>query len=156
MMAFSENFVAAQALRKEYARKLLMFEIHMQGSKNANQAQCNDEKSAIREYCMSTPNKRNFIMHCCLATLNNKCISVSKTEKLLGISRQGMSDMIKECVEAKWIMLDKNSSGHRRIKATEITLETWMDYADYVNLMVDKFDFVHLNASRRAIDFLIK
>ena len=68
MIALSENFVAAQALRKEYARKLLMFEIHMQESENDNKASKCDEKRKIREYCMSTPNKRKFIMHCCLAT----------------------------------------------------------------------------------------
>ena len=156
MFEASETWIAAQALRKEYARKLLMFELKMSEVNNDNKASECDEKRKIREYCMSTPNKRKFVMHCCLATLNNKCISVSKTQQLLGISRQGMSDMIKECVEAKRIMLDKNKAGHRRVKATEITLETWMDYADYVNIMVDKFDFVHLNASRRAMDLLIK
>ena len=34
----SENFIAAQALRKEYARKLLMFELHMSGRNNDNKA----------------------------------------------------------------------------------------------------------------------
>ena len=156
MIEASENFIAAQALRKEYARKLLMFELHMSGRNNDNKAVECDEKSAIRKYCMSTPNKRNFIMHCCLATLNNKCISVSETRKLLGMSGKGMTDMVNECFEAKRILLDKDTSGCRRVKATEITIETWLDYADYVNLMVDKFDFVHINASRRAMELLIK
>tara|TARA_R110002012_G_scaffold51785_6_gene133490 strand:+ start:1259 stop:1729 length:471 start_codon:yes stop_codon:yes gene_type:complete len=156
MIETSENFIAIQALRKEYARKLLMLELHMANKKNDNTAVECDVKEGIREYCMSTPNRRNFIMHCCLATLNNKCISVSDTQKLLGMTDPGMRDMIKECVEKKRILLEKNKAGHRRVKATEITLETWMDYADYMNIMVDKFDFVHINASRRAMELLIK
>ena len=152
----SENFIAAEALRREYARKLLMFELHMAGPDNGNKASKSDRKAKIREYCMSTPNKRNFIMHCCLATLNNKCISVANTTKLLGMSDAGITPIVNECFEAGWILLDKNKSGWRRVKATEITLETWMDYADYVNIMVDKLDFVHLNASYRAMQNLIK
>lgn len=156
MFEASETWIAAQALRKEYARKLLMFELKMSEVNNDNKASECDEKRKIREYCMSTPNKRKFVMHCCLATLNNKCISVSKTRKLLCMSKVGMDSMVNECFEAKRILLDKDKSGHRRVKATEITLETWMDYADYVNIMVDKFDFVHLNSSRRAMEILTK
>tara|TARA_R100001163_G_C5064314_1_gene201885 strand:+ start:2006 stop:2470 length:465 start_codon:yes stop_codon:yes gene_type:complete len=149
-----EAKMAIKALRKEYARKLLMYELHMLGAENNNKATECKTKSEIRAYCMSTPNKRNFIMHCCLATLNNKCISVADTTKLLGMSDVGVKTMVDECFAAKWIELDKNKSGYRRVKATEITLETWMDYADYVNIMVDKFDFVNINASRRAMEML--
>ena len=156
MIKASENFIAIQALRKEYARKLLMLELHMSTVRNNNKASECDFKKDIRKYCMSTPNRRNFIMHCCLATLNNKFISVSETQKLLGITDPAMRAMIEECVDKKRIMLGKNKAGHRRVKATEITLETWMDYADYMNIMVDKFDFVHINASRRAMELLIK
>ena len=156
METMSENSIAAQALRKEYARKLLMLELHMSTVRNDNKASECKHKTAIRKYCMHTPNKRNFIMHCCLATLNNKCISVSKTRKLLDMSKVGMTTMVNECSVAKWILLDKNNSGHTRAKATEITIETWLDYADYMNLMVDKYDFVHLNSSRRAMEMLIK
>mgnify|MGYP001196689753 CR=1 FL=1 len=155
MIEASENFIAAQALRKEYARKLLMFELHMSERNNDNKAVECEQKAKIRTYCMSTPNKRNFIMHCCLATLNNKCISVAETTKLLGMSDAGVTLIINECFDAGWILLDKDKSGCRRVKATEITIETWLDYADYVNIMVDKFDFVHINASRRAMEMLI-
>lgn len=154
METMSENFIAAQALRKEYARKLLMLELHMSTVRNDNKASECKHKTAIRKYCMSTPNKRNFIMHCCLATLNNKCISVSDTTKLLRMSDAGITPIVNDCFDAGWILLDKDKSGVRRVKATEITIETWLDYADYMNIMVDKFDFVHLNASRRAMEIL--
>jgi len=150
----SENFIAAQALRKEYARKLLMFELEMnKANKKDRDVGCKIKKE-IRKYSMSSTNRRNFIMHCCLATLNKKCISVPETKHLLGMSRQGMTDMVNECFEAEWILLDKDEAGFRRVKATPITLECWMDYADYVHSKVDKFDFVHINASRRAMELL--
>ena len=150
-----ETKIAVAALRNEYARKLLMFELEMNKvDKKDRNVGCKIKK-AIREYSMSSPNKRNFIMRCCLATLNKKCISVPETQKLLGMSRQGMTNMIKECVEPEWILLDKDEAGYRRVKATPITLECWMDYADYVHSKVDKFDFVHINASRRAMQLLL-
>ena len=150
-----ETKIAIAALRNEYARKLLMFELEMNKvDKKDRDVGCKIKKE-IREYSMSSPNRRNFIMHCCLATLNNKCISVPETKHLLGMSRQGMTDMINECFEAEWILLDKDEAGYRRVKATTITLECWMDYADYVHSKVDKFDFVHINASRRAMELLL-
>lgn len=156
MIEASENFIAIQALRKEYARKLLMLELHMSTVRNNNKASECDEKSAIRKYCMETPNRRNFIMHCCLATLNNKCISVSQTQKSLGMTDPGMRNIVKECLEKKYILLDKNKSGHRRVKATKITLETWMDYSNYVSIMSNEFDFVSLNASLMTLQKLPK
>ncbi len=150
-----ETKIAIAALRNEYARKLLMFELEMNRvDKKDRDVGCKIKKE-IREYSMSSTNRRNFIMHCCLATLNNKCISVPETKHLLGMSRQGMTDMVNECFEAKWILLDKDEAGYRRVKATPITLECWMDYADYVHSKVDKFDFVHINASRRAMELLL-
>lgn len=150
----SETKMAIKALRNEYARKLLMFELEMnENNKESRKVECKT-KAAIRNYSMSTPNKRNFIMRCCLSALNGKCISVADTTKLLGISSTAMDSMVNECFEAGWIEMDKDNSGYRRIKAKPITLECWMDYADYVNSVVDKFDFVHLNASRRAMEIL--
>ena len=79
-----ETKIAIGALRNEYARKLLMFELEMNKvDKKDRDVGCKIKKE-IREYSMSSPNRRNFIMHCCLATLNNKCISVPETKHLLG------------------------------------------------------------------------
>ena len=141
-------------LRKEYARRLLMYELHMSEAETENKAVECAKKKEIREYCMSTANRRKFIMHCCLANLNDQCVSVPETTKLLGMSDQGMTDMIKNCVLKGWVLLEKNKSSHRWVKATEITLETWFDYADYASIMSNKFDFVYLNASRDTIENL--
>lgn len=141
-------------LRKEYARRLLMYELHMSEAKTENKAVECEKKKEIREYFMSTANRRDFIMRCCLANLNEQYISVPETTKLLGMSDQGMTTMIKNCVQKGWILLDKNKYGHRQVKATEITIETWLDYADYVSIISNKFGFVYLNASRNTIENL--
>ena len=140
-----------KTLRKEYARRLLMYELHMSEAKTENKAVECEKKKELREYFMSTANRRNFIMRCCLANLNDQSISVPETTKLLGMSDQGMTAMIRNCVQKGWILLAKNKHGHRWVNATEITIETWLDYADYVSIMSNKFDFVYLNASRKAL-----
>jgi len=144
--------IAAQALRKEYARMLCKFEIKV--ATGERHVLC-ESKRAVQEYAMSTSNKRFFMVHNCLARLEGKYISVEETRKLIGVSRAAMDTMCNECHAAGWIFLDKNKRGHRRMKAADITLECWLDYADFINSLVDEMDFVHLNSSRRVASLLI-
>ena len=59
-----ETKIAIAALRNEYARKLLMFELEMNKvDKKDRDVGCKIKK-AIREYSMSPTNRRNFILHC--------------------------------------------------------------------------------------------
>ena len=129
-----------------------MFDVEMTDDNKENRKVTCTTRSSIRNSSLSTPNHRHFIMPCCLSTLNNKCISVADTTKLLGVSSTAMDSMVNECFEAGWSEMDKDNSGYRRVKAKPITLECWMEYADYVNSMVDKYDLGHLNASRRAME----
>tara|TARA_B100000530_G_scaffold232944_1_gene150863 strand:+ start:528 stop:1022 length:495 start_codon:yes stop_codon:yes gene_type:complete len=143
---------AAEALRVEYAKALCKFELKVQSGDRPFTC---EKKKAIREYAMSTPNKRFFVMRNVLSNLEGKCISVEATRKLLGVSRAAMDTMVKDCFEAKWIIVDKNGKGHRRMKAQKITVEAWLDYSDYINNLVDEMNFVHLNSSRRAMATLL-
>ena len=145
-------WVAAQALRAEYARRLALYEIELYGK---SERPVGDNQAAkIREYSMSSTLRRHFMMRCIVAYLDNVYIKVGHTIELLGCSRAACDAMIKECLDANWITQKKNKQGYRSIQATEVVVECWFGYADYVTELANEFDLNYLSTSAKKIRHL--
>ena len=77
---------AKNALKNEWMRKQLNIEIQTaEGSRYVDNA----TKRRIKEYSLSSQNRRKFLMYCIRAQLENDYLLVSDLIKLIGISRAG-------------------------------------------------------------------
>ena len=139
------------ALKNEWMRKQLNIEIKTaEGGRYVD----NVTKRKIKEYSLSSQNRRKFLMYCIRAKLENDYLLVSDLLKLVGISRAGAETMIKECQEAKWIIIERCQSNRRRIQAADITVETYSEYCDWLWAIINKANMRSLSASINEIEKL--
>ena len=102
------------ALKNEWMRKQLNIEIKtVEGSRFID----NVTKRKIKEYSLSSQNRRKFLMYCIRAQLENDYLLVTDLIKLIGISRAAAETMIKECEEANWIKIKRDKGNRRKIQA---------------------------------------
>ncbi|MDA7592859.1 MarR family transcriptional regulator [Rhodobacteraceae bacterium] len=139
------------ALKNEWMRKQLNIEIKTaEGSRYVD----NVIKRKIKEYSLSSQNRRKFLMYCIRAQLENDYLLVSELIKLIGISRAGAETMIKECEEAKWIIVKRCKKHRRKIQASDITVETYQDYCSWLWKIINKTDMRSLSGSINEIEKL--
>ena len=144
---------ARSTLRIEYARRLASYEIELsEGERRIDSA----ELLKIQEYSMSTSLRRRFLMHTIVAHLDGNYADVSNTKKLLCTSRAAMDTMVKETGDAGWIHIKRNKQKHRSIQATEIVVECWLGYADFVTHLANKYNLNYLSNSQAKIGELLE
>ena len=144
---------ARSTLRIEYARRLALYEIELsEGGRKIESTVL----LKIQEYAMSTNLRRRFLMHTICAALENNFVSVSYTKKQLGPSRAAMDTMVKECEEAKWLIVRRNNQKHRSIQATDIVVKCWLGYADFVTHLANKYNLNYLSSSQARIGELLE
>ena len=91
-------------------------------------------------------------MYCIRAQVENDYLLVTDLIKLIGISRAGAETMIKECEEANWIRIERCSKNRRKIQATDITVETYEDYCNWLWEIINKSDMRSLSGSINEIE----
>ena len=139
------------ALKNEWMRKQLNIEIKtVEGSRFID----NVTKRKIKEYSLSSQNRRKFLMYCIRAHLENDYLHVADLIKLVGISRAAAETMIKECDDADWIIIKRGNGNRRRIQAADITVETYADYCDWLWRLIDESNMRNLSASINEIEKL--
>ena len=137
------------ALKNEWMRKQLNIEIKtVEGARYID----NVTKRKIKEYSLSSQNRRKFLMYCIRAQLENDYLLVTDLIKLVGISRAGAETMIKECEQANWIKIKRSNGNRRRIQAADITVETYADYCGWLWEIINKSDMRNLSASINEIE----
>ena len=147
----SELTKTKNALKNEWMRKQLNIEIKtVEGSRYVDSV----IKRKIKEYSLSSQNRRKFLMYCIRAQLENNYLLVSDLIKLIGISRAGAETMIKECEEANWIKIKRENGNRRKIQAADITVETYADYCDWLWKLIYESDMRNLSASINEIEKL--
>ena len=140
-----------EALKNEWMRKQLNIEIKtVEGSRLID----NVTKRKIKEYSLSSQNRRKFLMYCIRAQLENDYLLVTDLIKLVGISRAAAETMIKECDDADWIIVKRGNGNRRRIQAADITVETYADYCDWLWKLIYESDMRNLSASINEIEKL--
>ena len=139
------------ALKLEWMRKQLNIEIKtVEGSRFID----NVTKRKIKEYSLSSQNRRKFLMYCIRAQLESDYLLVTDLIKLVGVSRAAAETMIKECEEANWIIIKRGRGNRRRIQAADITVETYADYCDWLWKLIYESDMRNLSASINEIEKL--
>ena len=139
------------ALKNEWMRKQLNIEITTaEGSRFID----NIIKRKIKEYSVSSQKRRKFLMYCIRARVEGDYLRVPELIKLIGISRAGAETMIKECEEANWIIVKRGTKNQRKLQASDITVETYRDYCDWLWDLVNKSDMRRISASISEIEKL--
>ena len=139
------------ALKNEWMRKQLNIEIKTaEGSRFID----NVTKRKIKEYSLSSQNRRKFLMYCIRAAIEDDYLSVTNLIRLIGVSRAAAETMIKECEEANWIIIKRGRSNRRRIQTADITVETYADYCDWLWKLIYESDMRNLSASINEIEKL--
>ena len=139
------------ALKTEWMRKQLNIEIKtVEGSRFID----NVTKRKIKEYSLSSQNRRKFLMYCIRAQLEGDYLLVTDLIKLVGISRAATETMIKECEDSDWIIIKRSNGNRRRIQAADITVETYSDYCDWLWRIINEADMRSLSASINEIEKL--
>ena len=93
-------------------------------------------------------------MYCIRAQLENDYLLVSDLIRLIGISRAGAETMIKECDEASWITIKRDNGNRRKIQASDITVETYAEYCDWLWKIIDESNMRHISASISEVEKL--
>jgi hypothetical protein len=128
---------ASDILKLQYARNVALLEVEL----NKGLPKAEDEKlEQLLNYSSSTVNRRNFLLHCIVAKIDNAYITVADTRKLVVVSRAGMDVMINECEEAGWISVKRNKQGHRRLQGTDLAVRSMLHYSDHLAKLVQKYD----------------
>ena len=138
-------------LKNEWMRKLLNIEIKIvEGSRLID----NVTKRKIKEYSLSSQNRRKFLMYCIRATIENDYLFVTKLIRLIGVSRAATETMIKECEQANWIIIKRDKGNRRKIQASDITVETYAEYCDWLWKIIDDSNMRHISASISEVEKL--
>ena len=139
------------ALKNEWMRKQLNIEIKtVEGSRFID----NVTKRKIKEYSLSSQNRRKFLMYCIRAAIEDDYLTVTKLIRSIGVSRAAMETMIKECQQAEWIIIKRGKGNQRRIQAANITVETYADYCDWLWRNIDNSKMRIISASISEIEQL--
>ena len=147
----SELLSTKIALKNQWMRKQLDIEIKTsEGSRYIDDV----VKRKIKEYSLSSQKRRKFLMYCIRAKLESDYLLVTQIIKLVGISRAGAETMIKECEEANWIEVTRRNGNRRMIQASDITVETYADYCDWLYKFITELDMRNLSASISEIEKL--
>ena len=149
-----KELIGAKAtLKDEWMRKQLTIEIT-----TAEGARYVDDvtKRKIKEYSLSSQNRRKFLMYCIRAQLEGDYLTVPELIKLIGISRAGAETMIRECEEANWIVIKRCNRNQRRIQASNITVATYRDYCDWLWTIINKAELRNISASINELEKLEK
>ena len=64
--------------------------------------------------------------------------------------------MIKECEEAEWIVVKRFNKNRRSIQASDITVETYKDYCDWLWEIINKSELRNLSTSIHELEKLEK
>ena len=117
-------------LQFEYAKRLAKWEIEVSiHDFEKNSYITNKDQIEIIHYMLSTNLRWAFMLHAIIAGMDSTFVTASDTRKKLGASRAAVDAMIKECNEAGWITVMRNKNNYRHIQATELSIQTWVQFA---------------------------
>lgn len=107
------------------------------------------EGEKIRNYFMSTPNRRAFGIKCAICTLKDMDCPPSKIANRIGVSINAVDTMISECESFGWIEVTRQDNNYRRVRAAKVLVDQWVKYATVVaDYSVDK-DFGGIQSARK-------
>ena len=139
--------------RREWTKRNLEVEIKIaEGGRITFSA----EERKIKEYSISSINRRRFLMYIIRATYEDTSLTVTQLVKLLGCSRQAIETMIIDCADAKWIKVEKSERNLRSLTANKILIESYEKYTDWLWSVYDSLELrnlsIHISQLQKDLD----
>ena len=128
--------------RREWTKKNLEVEIKIA---EGGRITFSTEERKIKEYSISSINRRRFLMYIIRATYEDTSLTVTQLVKLLGCSRQAIETMIIDCADAKWIKVEKSERNLRSLTANKILIESYEKYTDWLWSVYDSLELRNLS-----------
>ena len=86
--------------------------------------------------------------------LDNSSTYPSYVAKELGISRNSVDTMIKECQEAGWITVERDQNKYRKVMGAKIMIDLYLAYSNAVGDYSQETDLSGLNSARKHAKLL--
>ena len=141
-----------QLLLKEWSKKNINIEI---GISEGSRVIHDPEERKIAHYSLSSVNRRKFLMHVIRATYENTDITVSQLTKSLGITRNSVETIVKQCTEAGWINVSRCSKNYKRLTAADNLLNCYQNYSYWLWHQVHSSGLRDLSSKIGQIDNMI-
>ena len=139
--------------RREWTKKNLEVEIKIA---EGGRGTFSTEERKIKEYSISSINRRRFLMYIIRATYEDTSLTVTQLVKLLGCSRQAIETMIIDCADAKWIKVEKSERNLRSLTANKILIESYEKYTDWLWSVYDSLELrnlsIHISQLQKDLD----
>lgn len=94
-----------------------------------------DERRIMR-YSISSINRRRFMMYVIRATFEDTSHTISELTKLVGITRNSVDTMAKQCSEAGWMNVERCSKNHKHLTACDNLLNYYRNYCKWLYTQV--------------------
>ena len=119
-----------KVLMREWTKRNLAVEI---AALEGNRTIVDPAIRKLRDYAVSTKNRRMFCLYTTRAFYDNTPISYKQLIKLLNISRNALDTMIDECVGAEWVIsLEGKTKNDGSFIAAEILVTAYEGYAKWL------------------------
>ena len=139
--------------RREWTKRNLEVEIKIA---EGGRITFSTEERKIKEYSISSINRRRFLMYIRRATYEDTSLTVTQLVKLLGCSRQAIETMIIDCADAKWIKVEKSERNLRSLTANKILIESYEKYTDWLWSVYDSLELrnlsIHISQLQKDLD----
>ena len=139
--------------RREWTKRNLEVEIKIA---EGGRITFSTEERKIKEYSISSINRRRFLMYLIRATYEDTSLTVTQLVKLLGCSRQAIETMIIDCADAKWIKVEKSERNLRSLTANKILIESYEKYTDWLWSVYDSLELrnlsIHISQLQKDLD----
>ena len=139
--------------RREWTKRNLEVEIKIA---EGGRLTFSTEERKIKEYSISSINRRRFLMYIIRATYEDTSLTVTQLVKLLGCSRQAIETMIIDCADAKWIKVEKSQRNLRFLTANKILIESYEKYTDWLWSVYDSLELrnlsIHISQLQKDLD----
>ena len=139
--------------RREWTKRNLEVEIKIA---EGGRITFSTEERKIKEYSISSINRRRFLMYIIRATYEDTSLTVTQLVKLLGCSRQAIETMIIDCADAKWIKVEKSERNLRSLTANKILIESYEKYTDWLWSVYDSQELrnlsIHISQLQKDLD----
>ena len=90
------------------------------------------EHRKIQDYALSSSNRRKFMMYLIRATAEGDKLTVTQVTKLLGIARNSVETMLKECSENGWITITRCKKKHKLMTANDNLMNCYRGYSKWL------------------------
>jgi len=117
----------------------------------------NKAERDMKNYMLSSANRRRFMMYMVRASYEGESVTYKELIKLLRISRNGLDTMIRECIDANWIVVSQQTEKNKKtFCAADVLIKAYENYGKWLYNQLDQQDIRTVSLSIKELQRLIQ